>query len=418
MTRTHTRLAALLAATALTVALTGCASHHSSNAASSTAPSKTSSPTPTAYPIPTGCPSAAELQEATEDPSPVDPVNPTLLNDEVATPLPTGGCAYLVGAARQSDDSSDTYRNVEVWYFNIDQPGKQSTAAFEKWATSAGGTTTSGEKDNWDLPESFSNWTNSAVGIAGGDTGSSWGIRPNVIPAYTQNAEGKIGFAVSASVASALVSATAKGAAAEGPTKALPNGLAASYSTSFSMKDGQGYTADVTLKGTLEPFTSDIEDSAPGQFQPISESGASGSFTNTTAGRNTQTTDIGVMALYAQGTAPCPGQGVSVEGADWDQPSYCGVILQGLPAASLSPGESDPVAGTSSKVSPGTYPQTPTVLSQFNNPVAIYAYFGGEGTNMTDVDWTGSTGCLAQTFSIGGQWFVPMSGWPDVLCKG
>lgn len=415
----------LTAITVLGLSVAGCASTHAA-----TDPSPSPSATPVSYPVPTGCPSAKDLGKSWDNqPSRFTAIDASLLTGEVAKPLPDGGCAYLDGTVKTSSSSSATYREVAVWYFNVGASGKQNPRELAAWATSAGGTaavstdpatnkqTTDPTGLDFDLPESFSGWTNSRLNQVDG-TDTSWGWNPKIIPAYTQGAQARIDFAIDSAKADAIVKASAAGGVQD-PTKMLGQGLAANFTATVNITDTQGYTARVTVHGSVQPWTKDVTDAPPGQMNALSSASVGGTVANTTAQRNTKTTAVSVVALYPEGSPACNnmGGGVSTKNADWSASSYCGISLGAVGEAALAPGDTQDFPAQSQDLKLGAFAEASDALAQLNTPASIYLYFGGDGPYLTNASWHADQGCLSQTQSWGGQWFVPMAGWPDVICK-
>jgi hypothetical protein len=368
------------------------------------------------YPVPVGCPSPKDVGNAWDGHGDLyTAVDLKLLDSQLPEALPDGGCPYITSGVKTAGNGTATYEDLQAWYFNLGKPGMATSSELTSWAKAAGGKH-SDDSDAFDLPTAFSGWTNSAEDQAGGES-SSWGWNTKVIPAYTQGASGRIAFALDSAKVEALAKATTGGPAATDPTKALASGLAAAFTNSFEIKDGQGYTAQIQVTGSMEPFTSDVTNAPPGQFDAIASPSVGGSVLNTTTGRNTQTTGMVLVALYALKSAACTGyNGVSVQGADWEVSSYCAVEVGALSSESLVPAQSQTIPSTATSLKLGNFPQNGPALAQLNAPVSFYAYFGGT-SGLVNPDWSSSQGCVSQTSSWGGQWFVPMTGWPDVICK-
>ena len=93
----------------------------------------------------------------------------------------------------------------------------------------------------------------------------------------------------------------------------------------------------------MQPFTSDVTDAPPGQFEAVGASGVGGSVTNTTAERNMTAPEASVVALYPLESAACSGyNGISAEGADWQDSAYCVLGLGSVPGAQLTGGDAAP----------------------------------------------------------------------------
>lgn len=390
------------------------------------------SATPTVLPVPDGCPAVKELGQAwVKDPDWFTAtIDAKLLDSELKTPLPAGGCAYLYSPPGTSNNSTEKYQRVMVWYFNTNRPARLTTADITTWAKSAGGTplkgtdpmnnqtTTDTTGNNFDLPDTFSGWTKSTVvQVSGGDSHFGWD--QSVLPAYTQGAQAKIDFALKADKAQAMARATAQGpASGSDPTKALTLGLAAAFSTSAVVTNDEGYTAELKVQGKLEPFTKDVKDAPPGKLHAVSSSTVSGTVANTTTGRQTKTPGAGVMAVYPLESAACDGyNGISVTGADWQKPSYCAVELGSVEGTTLAPGASQPLKGTTQPVKLGTFPESGNAIAEVNAPISFYMKFGNMGMASAGTNWKSEKGCRASRLYGGATWNVVMDGWPDVICK-
>ncbi|MFF2842479.1 hypothetical protein [Paenarthrobacter sp. NPDC057981] len=355
-----------------------------------------------------------------------------LLDSELKTPLPAGGCAYLYSPPGTSNNSSEKYQRVMVWYFNVNRQGKLTTADITNWAKSAGGTplkgtdpinnqtTTDTTGNNFDLPDTFSGWTKSTVVQVSGDN-DHFGWEQTVLPAYTQGAQAKIDFALKADKAQAMARASVPGSttsAGSDPTKALTLGLAAAFSTSAVVTNDEGYTAQLKVQGKLEPFTKDVKDAPPGKLHGISSSTVSGSVTNTTTGRQTKTPGAGVMAVYPLESAACDGyNGISVTGTDWQKPSYCAVELGSVEGTTLAPDASQSLKGTTLPQKLGTFPESGNAIAELNAPISFYMKFGNVGMASAGTNWKSDKGCLSSRLYGGATWNVVMDGWPDVICK-
>lgn len=166
---------------------------------------------PVSYPVPEGCPTAEDFSSAyVDDPTWADALAVEHLDSDVSTPLPAGGCAYAEHEVRTADDGSSTYRRVYVWYFNLGEPGKSTASELAAWATSAGGTVSPDDDDDYDLPTSLTGWTGADLAMVDGDA-SSFGWTEDVIPDYTQGANGRIEFMLGADRVDALVEAAESG---------------------------------------------------------------------------------------------------------------------------------------------------------------------------------------------------------------
>jgi hypothetical protein len=426
--------ASALAIVAMAALMTGCGQSPDSSSAATQVAVSSPSASPTVLPVPDGCPPEKELGQAwVEDPNWFTAtIDAKLLDSELKTPLPPGGCAYLYSPPGTSNNSSDKYQRVMVWYFNVNRPGRLTTADITVWAKSAGGTplkgtdpissqaTTDTTGNDFDLPDTFSGWTKSTAVQVSGDN-SSFGWNQSVLPAYTQGAQAKIDFALKAEKAQAIARATVPGStsgAGTDPTKALALGLAASFSTSAVVTNDEGYTAQLKVQGKLEPFTKDVKDAPPGKLHAISSSTVSGTVTNTTTGRQTKTPGASVMAVYPLESAGCDGyNGISVTGADWQKPSYCAVELGSVDGTTLAPDASQQLKETKAPKKLGTFPESGNAIAELNAPISFYMKFGSMGTASAGTSWKSDKGCLSSRLYGGASWNVVMDGWPDVICK-
>ncbi|WHP16642.1 hypothetical protein [Cellulomonas sp. ES6] len=386
---------------------------------------------PVSYPVPEGCPTGQELSLVSvgEDDW-AEPLDAASLDGELSTPLLPGGCGYVVGD-EGTTDSGTRYRRLVVEYFNLDTPGRPTQADVRAWGEAAGGVPTevtdldgnpTGEYSDTSLrlPDDFTGFTNAVVSWVDGET--SWRFDPenDVIPAFTQGANAEVGLYLEAERVEAIQAAAAAPGASAGagidPTTALAQGLSATFSTSYSVVDGEGYTATYELSGRMQPFTSDVTDAPPGQLEAVGASGVGGSVTNTTAERNMTAPAVSVVALYPLESAACSGyNGISAEGADWQDSAYCVLGLGSVPGAQLTPDGTQSWDAAESSQSLGPYDETGPALAELNAPVSVYARFGGKGSGLTGVDWTADVGCHVQSTN-GGTWVVVMDGWPEVLC--
>lgn len=425
--------AASLAIVAMAALTAGCGQSPDSSSSTQVAVSSPSA-TPTELPVPDGCPPAKELGQAwVKDPDWFTAtINAKLLDSELKTPLPAGGCAYLYSKPGTSNNSSDQYQRVMVWYFNINRAGRLTTADITAWAKSAGGTplkgtdpissqpTTDTTGNDFDLPDTFSGWTKStAVQVSGDDSHFGWD--QSVLPAFTQGAQAKINFSVNAEKGQAMVRATVPGSnssAGSDPTKALTQGLTASFSTSAVVTNDEGYTVQLKVQGKLEPFAKDVKDAPPGKLHAVSSSTVSGTATNTTTGRQTKTPGASVMAVYPLESAACDGyNGISVRGADWQKSSYCAVEIGSVESATLAPDASQPLKGATLPKKLGTFPEAGNAIAELNAPISFYMKFGTKGTASTETSWKSDLGCLSSRLYGGASWNIVMDGWPDAICK-
>jgi hypothetical protein len=292
-----------------------------------------------------------------------------------------------------------------------------SADALADWALSAGGIRTDPESPyNFDLPDDFTGWTKSDV-VMVVDEGTSWGWDESVIPAFTQGYSARIEFALDGDRAESIVQASASGVDSSNPTTAMAQGLVATFGVTFDAQDSEGYTVTMTVNGRLQPFTAEVADSPPGKFKAVAVAIVGGSVTNTTSDRNTESTGTGVVALYAADSEICGGSAnISVEGADWNDGSFCTVGIGNIAGGTLAPGATQKTEQLERPLTFGDFDESGNALAQANKPAAIFALFGGKGLYLTGVEWTSSKGCKVQT-KAGGTWAVPMDGWPDVLCN-
>lgn len=166
---------------------------------------------PVSYPVPDGCPTAEDFSGAyVDDPQWADGLTVEHLDSDVSATLPAGGCAYAEHEVRTAGDGASTYRRVYVWYFNLGEPGKTTTAELAAWAVAAGGAVSADDEDNYDLPTSFSGWSGADLVMVDGE-GSSFGWAEDVIPEFTQGANGRVEFMLGSDRVGALVAAAASG---------------------------------------------------------------------------------------------------------------------------------------------------------------------------------------------------------------
>lgn len=124
-----------------------------------------------------------------------------------------------------------------------------------------------------------------------------------------------------------------------------------------------------------------------------------------------------IYALYPMGSAACTNfNGVSIEGASWQQPTFCSVQLGMVAATQLAAGESKIIPSAYAHVESGPHAEGGDALVQLNTPMSVYAIFGGQRVR-SDPTWVSDAGCVVSTGSSG-QSAVVMNGWPDVLCVG
>lgn len=422
--RTQKILVALLI---VGMTVTGCA-------ATPAAPKPITKPTTAAYAVPAACPSAAKFRKARGGILRQDTaIDAKLLDAELSKALPEGGCAYVVSDPKPTTDPAFIDRNIEVWYFNLDTPGRNTSKSMFAWATSVGATPEVGTDaaskivdaggNFLDLPSGFSRYSGATAGVVDGkSTQFPW--NESVMPAYTKSAQAKIAFSIDSSKADAMIAAAGSGTTGTGtdaadPTSALAHGLNATFKTNFDMASDAGYTALAHVEGKLQPFTSSIINAAPGSFDASFGWTVGGSITNTTPGRNTAVSYVQVIALYAKDSVACKyNTGVFDKGAanSNSSPSYCFYPLGGLQNASLAPGASQDFPPSNNEVTFGTFQESSDALKQLNAPLSVYAYFGGNASGSSGVSWHSDKGCQSK-FESGDAWFVAMEGWPDILCR-
>ncbi|WP_416442571.1 hypothetical protein AB3K78_09135 [Leucobacter sp. HNU] len=369
-----------------------------------------------------------------QDPEWAEALDVNLLQGELSTPLPDGGCGYAARKTGSASNSDHTYRSVNVFYFRLGEEGRITEEQIEEWGKNAGGvlheevddTTdppTSRVWDNFlDLPQSISGWSGGELSWVDGENAQMFfeledGTR--AIPEYTQLATARIKLPLDSELVATIVAQganTTPGAVPE-PTQALSKGLSATFSNSFSITDEAGYTGTVEFSGKLQPWTSDVTDAPPGQFEALSKASTQGVYTNTTPERRSKLPGMRVWALYPVKSAGCTGgSGISVEGDDWASSSYCILSLGGTSDTDLEPGAVHTPEKRTADLKLGPFDENGDALAVLNMPSSIYVAFGGSGQGSTNVDWTGDKGCLVHTQN-GAQWLVVMDGWPEVLCN-
>lgn len=387
---------------AMAVLLAACASPESNDEDSA------GSAEPTVYEIPEGCPSAEDfgLAWSNKDDLAVA-IDLAILSNEVSVALPEGGCAYAAQTPGTDQASGNSYREIFVAYFNLDEPERQSTGDMRAWADVAGATSGSPE-EGFGLPTDFSGWSGAEISWFG-----QWAwLRPDAIPAFVQGTSGLVNFALDASRVDTIEAASAAAEGSVDPTTALAQGLAAPYSATFTIKDTEGYTAEVEVTGRLQPWTADVASAPPGEFDAVSSSLTEVTYTNTTSDRNGQFPYMSVVALYPVRTAPCNGfLTLTAE----DGSGYCYVIIFRESGVDLGPSEVKTIASTNTPLGLGSFPESGPGLSELNTPVSLYVMYGGKGPNLTGVDWTSEQGCSVFA-GTGGQSVVVLEGWPNVLC--
>jgi len=400
-------VSAVIIALAL-ISATACSA--STQQAAKTATTAAAPATPTVYPVPEGCPAAQDVGKADNGSENGEylAINEATLDYVVPTALPEGGCAYFTSGVQTSNNSSSQYRNVAVWFFNLDTPNRLASATLAAWAVSAGGTLSG--KD-YSLPDDFTGWTHSRVETSEG--GGKFLGDQSVIPAYTQGKYGSIAFAVNVDDAASVISATKSGVTTYDPSKALSLGFAVRFSGSFTMTDELSYTAKVVLKGTLPKVISDVSKAPPGKFYAVLSQSATVTVTNTTSGRDTQTSPVVIMAIYPKGSAGCIGQnGVYVKGSDWQHATFCEVRMGTAATATLSPDQKQEINAAGGIANIGPLDESSNALAQLNTPTAFYAFLPNDFSLGGTDHWHAEKGC-----NTNDHWYVPLDGSPDVLCK-
>jgi hypothetical protein len=387
-------------------ALGGCSS--AQHAASSHSPD--ASRTASVRPIPTGCPSAHDLAASLPGTGSYAAVDPSLLDNEVETPLPSGGCAYINSFVHKSSNSSSTSRDVSVFYFNLGKPGKQTRATLTAWAKTAGAT--GKDPDQLNLPNTFAPYEDATISLGGTKDGLSFGFKKNgPAAAWTHGQQAAIDFNVSSSAAKVLTSAGLTPTIALGPTHALEEGLSTQFSASIPATSDAGYTVIVHVKGTMQP--AELTNSAnepPGQVLASFWYNVGASVTNTTPGKNAPTPLVSVFAVYPESDEVCSLDSGSAIGN-----GYCRIELGNFATPTISAGTTSALeqgtnAGERSTIGP--LAENGAGIAQVNEPASIYAQMEvGEGTGVTN--WTSTKGCNPD----GNLVMIHMDGWPDVLCS-
>ena len=378
------------------------------------------------YGIGEGCPSAADVGLAwVSDSSWFEMLDFELLRGQLSSSMPSGGCAYAEKTVRNASDSDSTYRRVIVWYFNAGELGKPTVDDVSSWAVSIGGVA-SPEEDfegnltgdysdtSLDLPDDFSGWTGSTVSWVDGVSSSIF-VGDSTIPEYTSRHTVQVIFALDSGIVDSIAAASDQGVANYDPQAALNQGLSATFTAKFDATDEHQYTAHLEVSGSLSPFTSYVADSLPGQFQAQFSATARGTVTNTTDGRNMNSPGVAFWALYPLGSAACSGyDGISKEGDDWQDASYCIKAVGGVAGASLTSGQELSLPAATVPLNYGPYDESSSALDDLNSPLSVYAAFGYNG-GLVRSTWTAQSGCLVSQ-GAGGVWVVPAEGWPDLLC--
>lgn len=377
--------------------------------------------TPASYPVPDGCPTGDEFGLAfVAQEGWAEEIDASFLDTVVSTPLPAGGCAYVAGDGGTTD-SGAAFERIIVVYFNIDTPDRPTHDDLYGWAMSAGATpnvddaTGEASDSSADLPQDFTGFTNGTFLWVDGET-SYFFTEHETIPAFTQGANAKLEFYLEAADVEAIRAASDAGVNASDPTKALAAGLPLTSSVTFDGTDPDGYTATYQVTAKLQPFTTDVSNSAPGELEILSSGSVGGSVQNTTPERNTETASVNAFALYPGGSPICDNfNEVSITGADWQDSSYCAIGLGGIYRAELAPEGSQTFEETSTPLEYGPFPENGSELTAFNAPLAVYASLD-PSSMVTTTDWTSDKGCLTK-LSTTAAWVIAMDGWPDPICR-
>lgn len=177
--------------------------------------------TPVSYPVPDGCPGGADFGQADIGQSEwARAVNADLVSGDLRSPLPSGGCAYLVGDIGTSKNGADRYQRVIVAYFNLDTSGRLTQDDLETWGTEAGGVPRVEENPEGDLtgetsdnslalPDDFTDFDTAKVSWVDGTTRIRYA--DTLIPAFTQGASGQIEYYLKAERGSAIEAASVSG---------------------------------------------------------------------------------------------------------------------------------------------------------------------------------------------------------------
>jgi hypothetical protein len=209
------------------------------------------------------------------------------------------------------------------------------------------------------------------------------------------------------------------------PTKALAQGDNAKFGDDLSVKTTEGYTANLSITGSLSPFTKDVVNEPPGKFDANFTIDLSGSIKNTTDGRDFPGfSPIEVDAIYPGTSSLCQNPGswdsdASVIVSGSGRQLFCRVSLGTVWSGQLQP-SGQASLGTKGGSSVTGLNEESDELKVLNSPLAIYAFL--------TYNLGATTGCEADigdyymtdsgpAFATDGELqFVPMSGWPDVLC--
>lgn len=302
-------------------------------------------------------------------------------------------------------------RFVYILYFNLGTPNRPSLADFDGGVLEIGGMQAGAHV--FDLPSTHSGLIEAAAFASGEGTGGTW-PPGGTMPAYSQDTQDIVRLWLPAEQIVKLA-VDAGNSATYDPTTARANGLQLQWAGNLDVADADGYTANYALSGSLSPFTADVTDSKPGEFEANAAIAIRGSVTNTTADRNASITGVGMYALYPLGSAACTNyNGISRIGRSWKYPDYCFVRIGGVVGTELATGQDSSVRSENPPVKSGPHAEGSDALAQLDAPVSIDASSGGQRVQSSP-DWTSSKGCVAPIDSSGGQTAVVMNEWPDPL---
>lgn len=385
--------------------------------------------------VPEGCPTAEDVSEAfIQDSHWLEALNVNLLQGELETPLPDGGCGYAVTEVGTSSSSDNTFRRVIVLYFRLGEEGRISQEEIAEWGRQAGGVpheerdivteelTGEFSDSRLDLPQTFTGWTGAHVSWVDGELSTFFfssedGTR--AIPEYTLYATAKVDLYLDSDRVEVIIAQGGGGSAEPvlDPTEMLPSGLTATFRGSVAVSNDDGYTGIIAVTGKLQPWASDITNVPPGKFEAFTDASGQVTYTNTTDGRQTLMPTTKVWALYPTNSPACPGNGgVSVEGDGWQDSSFCRVSLGNTYDADLEPVAIVTAELERSAMRLGPLDESSDDLAILNAPIAMYVAFGTAGPLGNGNAWVGERGCYVNT-QQGQHWMVVLEGWPEVLCK-
>ncbi|MBM7516980.1 hypothetical protein [Nocardioides nitrophenolicus] len=362
-------------------------------------------------PVPGGCPTSADVANAAlgepEEGDGYAAVDVELLNNFLETALPTAGaCAYAELERRTASSSDATYRRIEVFYFNLGEPARPTADSLKYWANQAGAVDTSDEGDGraYELPESFSGWTGGAISLD--DDSTTWFLGDeDLIPEYTDRDNIRVTFNLNADDADAIEanSTAERDKPSVNPAEALANGTTLLFAATFPVTDHNDYTADVTIAGSLLPFTADVTNSRPGEYAATSTGSTRGSTaTNTSKGRTAVLDDIAIVAVYPLGSAACNGYNdIPKAGGDGDDGSFCGIVVGGTSETTLSPDAvNTSIERPNTEIELTGRPEPTDNVADFNSPPRLVRpsrHVGGRIIGPGEVDsWMSDLGRLSR----------------------